>query len=143
MASSNTSRLSAASLAAALPGRSRAASASPVASAKQNIGWNPNPPLKLGAVPSLFSEWISTSDASISKITGSSPPVTAGMRSHTSPRILPIAWRARTNVSPSRLSVNVRYNVESEHTSPNRRPWAANDSISVHDSPPPASINIA
>ena len=57
MASSNTSRLSAASLAAALPGRSRAARASPVASAKQNIGWNPNPPLKLGAVPSLFSEW--------------------------------------------------------------------------------------
>ena len=32
-------------LAPALPGRSSPESASPVASAKQNIGWKPNPPL--------------------------------------------------------------------------------------------------
>jgi len=54
-------------------------------SAKQNNGWNPNPPLKCGAVPSLFSEWISTMVASTSRITGPSPSVADGRR-HTSAR---------------------------------------------------------
>ena len=45
MAASRTLTWSATVLAPALPGRSTPDSASPVASAKQNIGWKPNPPL--------------------------------------------------------------------------------------------------
>ena len=39
--------------------------------------------------------------------------------------------------------MKVQYNVISEDTSPNSRPWDANVSMSAHESPPPASISIA
>ncbi len=45
MAASTTASWSAPEFAAALPGRSIPASASPEWSAKQNIGWKPYPPL--------------------------------------------------------------------------------------------------
>ena len=39
--------------------------------------------------------------------------------------------------------MKVRYNVESEHTSPNKRCWEPKNSTSAQHSPPPASINMA
>jgi len=54
-AQSSTATWSATVLAPALPDRSSPASVSPVASAKQNIGWKPNPPLKVAAASSLCS----------------------------------------------------------------------------------------
>jgi hypothetical protein len=45
MAASRTFKWSVTVLAPALPGRTMLASASPVASAKQSIGWKPKPPL--------------------------------------------------------------------------------------------------
>ena len=78
-----------------VPGRSTPASASPVASRKQNIGWNPNPRLKCGVAPCLRSEWISTSDASTSNTT-SLGCTTRGPRSSLEPvRGRPATRRAR------------------------------------------------
>ena len=69
MAIATTANWSAPEFAAAFPARNTPASASPLASRKQNIGWNPNPRLKCGVAPCLRSEWISTSDASTSSTT--------------------------------------------------------------------------
>lgn len=78
----------------------------------------------------------------MSKITGASSLNRKGRRFHTAERVRAIAPRARDNASESRVSTKVRYNVESEHTSPNSRSWEANASISAHDSPPPVNISI-
>ncbi len=53
------------------------ASASPVGSRQQNIGWNPNLRLKRCCAPCLHSERISTSDASTSNTIASGAPPAA------------------------------------------------------------------
>lgn len=93
---------------------------SPVASAKQNNGWNPNPPSLFGVVPCSFSEWISTSVASTSRITGPSPSV-AAVRRYTSQRTSAIAQQTPATASGASVLVKVRNNVVSKHTSPNKR----------------------
>ncbi len=95
----------------------------------------------MGAVPCLFSEWISTSDASMSSTTVSLPVVaedrrhtwagTSAMASHSPPRVAGVIWRM------------LRYSVESDGTAPNNAGWARRCSMSEHASPPPASINMA
>jgi hypothetical protein len=68
--------------------------------------------------------------------------IVAEDRRHTCPRVSAIASH-----TPSRQAASidriVRYNVESDATAPNRAGWARSRSISLHASPPPASINIA
>ncbi len=89
-----------------------------MASAKQNIGWNPNPPLNVAAVFSLFSEWTSTSDASMSNMTGSVPAV-ADDRDHT--------WARSAATAPATLcrsgavtAARVHATVVSDGTAPNK-----------------------
>src|SRR5215211_8775164 len=108
-------------LAPAFPGRSRTARVSPVASAKQYIGWNPNPPLKCAAVSALFSEWISCNDESMSNTTVAFP-VVADDRRHTRARTSAIASHGPARVTGS-IWRNVRYSVESDGTDPNRSGW--------------------
>jgi hypothetical protein len=92
------------------------------------------------AVPCLFSEWISTSDASMSSTTASAP--TAAADGHTRARVLAIAAHSPSRTLAS-MPRNVRYSVESDGTSPNRPGWARKCSMSAQHSPPPASISIA
>lgn len=112
-----------------------------MASAVQNIGWNPKPPLWVAAVPALFSECTSTSDASMSNQTGP-VPVVAAARAHTRARSPPIASHKALSVSGP-IWRNTRYSVESDGTWPNKAGWARSASMSLHASPPPASISIA
>jgi hypothetical protein len=89
----------------------------------------------------LFSEWISTSVASMSNTTGSALLVTLERR-HTWLRTLAMASHSHAS-TPGVIRQNVRYTVESDGTAPNSRSWARRYSMSVHASPPPASISIA
>src|SRR5579875_388124 len=141
MARSRTVTWSATVLAPALPGRSTPARVSPVASAKQNIGWKPKPPLKVGAAPSLFSECTSTNEASMSKTTGAFPAA-AWERRHTSARTL-----ARAPAMLARVDAVIRWKVRasvvSEGTGPNRSSPIRRCSMSRQLSPLPASIRAA
>lgn len=92
-------------------------------------------------MPSLFSEWMSISDASRSKITGALP-VVADDRRHTWRRVSATAPHTLANVAES-IERTVRYSVESDGTAPNKLGCARSRSMSEHASPPPASINIA
>ena len=139
-AASSTQMWSVMLLAAALPGRSMIESGSPC-SVAHSIGWNPNPPLKCAAARSLFSECTSTSVESMSSTTGSGPDMSP-RRSHTPARTPAAASSSALTTSGPRPD-SVRYSVESDATSPNSTRWARRCSMSLHASPPPASINNA
>ena len=140
MAASSTSMWSAMLLAAALPRRSMIDSGSP-SSVAHSIGWNPNPALKCAAAPALFSECTSTSVESMSNTTAADPAVSP-RRSHTAPRTDATAAKSDRTASGPRPR-SVRYSVESDATCPNSTGWARRCSMSLHASPPPASINNA
>ena len=77
----------------------------------------------------------------MSKITGEAPSAEA-RRAHTCSRTA--AWCAHRSATVAGSSDrSVRYNVGADATSPNKPTSARRYSISVHASPPPASINIA
>ncbi len=92
------------------------------------------------AVPSLSSVWMSTSDASTSKTTGSSPPVTDD-RAQTDRRVSGSAAFSASRVTGV-ISWKVRHTVESDATAPNRLGWVRRCSMSAQLSPPPASTAI-
>ena len=140
MAASSTSMWSAMLLAAALPGRSMIDSGSPC-SVAHSIGWNPNPALKCAAAWALFSECTSTSVESMSRTTGSDRAVSPRL-SHTPPRT-DATTPSRSPTTPGPRPRSTRYRVESDATSPNSTGWARRCSMSLHASPPPASINNA
>ena len=106
-----------------------------------NIGWNPNPALKCAAAPALFSECTSTSVESMSRTTAADPAVSP-RRSHTAPRTDATAAKSDCT-APGPKPRSVRYSVESDATCPNSTGWARRCSMSLHASPPPASINNA
>ena len=84
---------------------------------------------------SCFSEWISTSEASMSKKTG--PVLVTAERSHTRARTLAISVAILDRVSLL-ISCKLRCSVESEATKPNSAASARRCSISAQLSPPPA-----
>ena len=91
-------------------------------------------------MPSLCSEWISTSEASMSKSTGVGP----GRRRRTTPDLLraPRPWPLRSpRLVEGVISWKVRNTVVSEGTEPNRSSWSRRCSMSAQLSPPPASIS--
>ena len=126
-------------LAAALPGRSMIDSGSP-SEVAHSIGWNPNPALKCAAAPALFSECTSTSVESMSKTTAADPRVAAAA---------PTQRRAQTPQQQKRLhrlgaqAPQRAIQRRSDATCPNSTGWARRCSMSLHASPPPASINNA
>jgi hypothetical protein len=69
-------------------------------------------------------------------------PVVAPDRAHTAERTSAIASLRPTRVA-GEIWWNVRHSVESDGTAPNNTGWARRCSMSAHDSPPPASINMA
>ena len=99
-----------------------------------------NPALKCAAAPALFSECTSTSVESMSRTTAADPPCRRGA---------PTQRRAQTPQQPKATEPprgqarSVRYSVESDATCPNSTGWARRCSMSLHASPPPASINNA
>ena len=101
----------------------------------------PEPALVIRAGPGPFSEWICTSDASMSNTT-SPVPVVAAIRRHIRVRVTAVLV-LRSARTPGVIARIVRYSVESDATGPNRRGWETRNSMSEHASPPAASINIA
>ncbi len=97
------------------------------------------PALVRGRRRTLSSVWISTSEASMSRSTGSLPLV-APARRQTSARTSAIGFG---DPAPRRgvISWKVRKTVESDGTEPNRSSWSRRCSMSAQLSPPPASIS--
>ena len=140
---------SAAVFAPALPGRSMIAAHSPAPSApwsNQAVrGWYPNPPLNVGAAPSL-AEWTSTRVASTSITNGLSAlipavgefsPARDHTRRRTSPRTRSTA-ASTASTSPARVLTR-RHTVGSEATGPKSSPWLRSTARSDRHRPPRAA----
>ena len=126
--------------------RCRAATSPPHArqSRQRNSRWDETRTRPCNAVrfllcsQTLFSEWISCNDESMSSTT---PPPQSWPSSSTTPR------RAHQPLPPTaplgcrRRAGGIHGAASSNGTDPNNTLWERNCSMSVHASPPPASIN--
>ena len=144
-----TSMWSAAVFAPALPGRSMIAAHSPAPSAPWSNhavrGWYPNPPLNVGAAPSL-AQCASTRVASTSITSGLSALIPAAgecspARDHTRRRTSPRAAStaaSTASTSPARVLTR-RHTVGSEATGPKSSPWPRSTARSDRHRPPRAA----
>ena len=139
MAASRTVTWSATVLAPALPGRRKPDSTSPVASAKQNIGWKPEPAL-VGGGGLLLAVGVDLDQRGVDVEDHRALP---GGGRRPGPDLGPHLGHGlgdRLHGSYWSIWWKVRNTVESEGTDPNRAGWSRRCSMSAQLSPPPASI---
>ena len=140
---------SAAVFAPALPGRSMIAAHCPAPSAPWSNhavrGWYPNPPLNVGAAPSLAecastrvaSTSITSGDAALIPAVGECSPARDHTRRRTSPRAASTA-ASTASASPARVLIS-RQTVGSEATGPKSSPWLRSRARSDRARPPRAA----